>query len=40
MKKTENYSDHFYMYLFNDGSTAPFSIAGKEIIGVWYVYIY
>jgi hypothetical protein len=28
----------FYMYLFSDGTTAPFEVKGKNIIGIWLVY--
>lgn len=28
----------FYVYLFSDGTTAPFEINGKKIIGCWFVY--
>jgi len=28
----------FYMYAFNDGTSAPFEVDGKKIIGIWLVY--
>lgn len=28
----------FYMYVFSDGTSAPFELDGKEIIGIWLVY--
>lgn len=28
----------FYMYAFSDGTTAPFEINGKQVIGIWLVY--
>lgn len=28
----------FYVYLFSDGTTAPFEIAEKIVVGIWYVF--
>jgi len=28
----------FYVYAFSDGTTAPFELDGKQIVGIWLVY--
>ncbi len=28
----------FYIYAFSDGTTAPFEMNGKQVIGIWFVY--
>ncbi len=28
----------YYMYAFSDGTTAPYELTGKQIIGIWLVY--